>query len=271
MSARHFLSGAAVGAGLVYFFDPDQGTARRARARLRGATPAVRYGARLGDLEGLEAANLAGGGARSNLGRLARIAAGALATYGLARRGRSGALLRTLGLGIAAAVPRRPAQTLGERRRTVDIQKTLHVDAPVDRVYAFWSTYENYPLFMANVREVQDLGGGRSRWLLTGPGRQPLQWDAVLTGREESALLAWRSEPGSILDHAGAIRFAPEAGGTRIDLRFCYHPPAGRASRAVADFFGGDPRARLNDDLARLKSLLETTIRSDSHGQEPRS
>ncbi len=43
----------------------------------------------------------------------------------------------------------------------------VKLDAPVDRVYAFWSTYENYPLFMANVREVQDLGGGRSRWLLT--------------------------------------------------------------------------------------------------------
>jgi uncharacterized membrane protein len=273
MSAKHFLGGAAVGAGLVYFLDPEQGGTRRARARdrLRGASPVVRYGARLGDLEGLEAANLAHAGTRANLGGLARIVAGALAAYGLARRGRQGALLRTLGLGIAAAVPRRPAPTLGERRRTVDIQKTLHVDAPIDRVYAFWAIYDNFPLFMANVREVQDLGGGRSRWVLAGPGRQPLQWDAVLTGREENALLAWRSEPGSILENAGAIRFAPEADGTRIDVRFCYNPPSGRASRAVADFFGGDPRTRLNEDLARLKSLLETTIKSDSQGQAPRS
>ena len=45
--------------------------------------------------------------------------------------------------------------------------------------------------------------------------------------------------------------------------------PQGRAGRAVAEFFGGDPRTRLNQDLGRLKTLLETTVRSDSHGQEP--
>jgi uncharacterized membrane protein len=158
---------------------------------------------------------------------------------------------------------------LGERRRTVDIQKSVHVEAPVDRVYAFWSTYDNLPLFMTNVRQVKDLGEGRSRWVVSGPGGRSLQWNAVVTGREENALLAWRSEAGSILNNAGAIRFSPEASGTRIDVRFCYSPPTGRAGRAVADFFGGDPRTRLNQDLGRLKTLLETTVRSESHGQEP--
>lgn len=272
MSARHFLGGAALGAGLVYFLDPEQGGTRcaRVRDRIGGAPGATRYGARLGDIEGLEAANLARTVWRADAGTLARAAGGALALYGMLRRGRKGALLRTLGMGIAATVPRRlaPPTTLGERRRTVDIQKTLQIDAPLDRVYAFWTAYDNFPLFMTNVREVQDLGEGRSRWIVSGPGHAPIQWDAVVTGREENALLAWRSEPGSILNNAGAIRFSPEGSSTRIDVRFCYSPPTGRAGRAVAEFFGGDPRARLNDDLKRLKSLLETTIRSSTHGQE---
>jgi uncharacterized membrane protein len=259
MSAKHFLGGAALGAGLVYFLDSE------------GSKAATRYGARLGDIEGLEAANVGRGRTPADVGGLARLAGGALAAYGLLRRGRKGAWLRTLGLGIAATAPRRsaPSPALGERRRTVDIQKSLHVEAPVDRVYAFWTAYDNFPLFMTNVRQVRDLGGGRSRWVVSGPGRRALQWDAVVTGREENTLLAWRSEPGSILNNAGAIRFSPEGSGTRLDVRFCYSPPTGRAGRAVAEFFGGDPRSRLNQDLGRLKTLLETTVRSDSHGQEP--
>jgi uncharacterized membrane protein len=259
MSAKHFLGGAALGAGLVYVLD----------SRSPGA--ATRYGARLGDIEGLEAANLGRGRTPADVGGLARAAGTALAVYGLLRRGRKGAWLRTLGLGIAASAPRRsaPSPVLGERRRTIDIQKSLFVEAPADRVFAFWTTYDNFPLFMTNVRQVLDLGGGRSRWVVSGPGRRALQWNAIVTGREENTLLAWRSEPGSILNNAGAIRFSPEGSGTRIDVRFCYSPPTGRAGRAVAEFFGGDPRTRLNQDLERLKTLLESTVRSDSYGQEP--
>src|SRR5205809_1073472 len=86
MRTRGFLSGVAVGAGLVYFLDPEKGDLRRSQARERieqaldemmggepGASPAPdrterlrlrregaitqRYGSRLGDITGLEAAN----------------------------------------------------------------------------------------------------------------------------------------------------------------------------------------------------------------------
>jgi uncharacterized membrane protein len=139
----------------------------------------------------------------------------------------------------------------------VDIQKTLHIAAPLDQVYAFWSSYENFPLFMSNVREVEDLGGGRSRWVVSGPGGAPIEWQAVVTERIPGDLIAWRSEPGSMLENAGVIRFREEDGGTRVDLRFCYHPPAGGAGQAVTELLGADPRAKVNEDLARLKALLE--------------
>ena len=93
MTTRHFLEGAAVGAGLVYFLDPAQGAARRARLGERLAAPPVphHYGARLGDLEGLEAANLGSrSGPRTDIDKFTRMVAGAMATYGLARRGGDG-------------------------------------------------------------------------------------------------------------------------------------------------------------------------------------
>jgi uncharacterized membrane protein len=91
----------------------------------------------------------------------------------------------------------------------------------------------------------------------------------VLTQRDPNRVLAWRSEPGSMLDNAGVIRFSREGTGTRIDFRFCYSPPAGRAGNAMVEFFGVDPRTRVNEDLGRLKTLLESTVRSDIHGEEP--
>ena len=107
------------------------------------------------------------------------------------------------------------------------------------------------------LRRLRDLGGHRSRWVVSGPGGVPVQWTAVLTEREEHRLLAWRSEPGSVLENAGVVRFAREGAGTRVDFRFCYSPPAGELGEAVAELLGDDPRTQMNHDLNRVKTLLE--------------
>ena len=196
--------------------------------------------------------------------------AGALTLYGLTRRGPVGFAARTLGAGMLWSelrAPAAPAAPVGrERRRTVDIQKTLFIEAPPQQVYEFWTDYENFPLFMSNVREVIDLGGGRSHWVVRGPGGVPIEWEAVLTEQVPGEILAWRSRPGSMLENAGAVRFRSEGQGTRVDLRLCYSPPAGGAGQAVVELLGVDPRGKLNEDLGRLKSLLEGASRIDEGG-----
>lgn len=231
MDARAFALGALIGAGFVYFFDRERGPRRHPPGGGRvapGSGVSARYGSRVGDIDGLAAANLRATAARAQEGQGAR----------------------------------------PERRHTVDIQKSMLVAAPIEQVFAFWSTYENLSRFLTGVREVRELGEGRSRWVVGGPHGEALSWTAVLTEYVPHRQLAWRSEPGAVLENAGALRFSPEGTGTRIDFRFCYSPPAGVWGDALVDFFGGDPRARINDDLGRLKRLLETTARSDSHGEE---
>lgn len=296
MGTKTFIGGVAVGAGLVYLLDPEEGELRRERLskRFRPLLDEIRhtleagspqtlssrpqsYGSRIGDLEGLSEATLwsAGGGkGASNPGGTAlKVAGGLLALYGLTRRGTLATMLRTLGTGLLLDSARRgslslPGVPTADRRRAVDIQKTLYIDAPIDQVYAFWSNYENFPLFMSHVRAVEDLGGGRSHWSVSGPGGLPIEWSAVLTQQSPDAVIAWRSEAGSMLENAGIIRFAPSGAGTRVNLRFCYHPPAGGAGEAVAQLLGSDPRAKVNEDLGRMKSLLEATTRSGTHGKE---
>jgi uncharacterized membrane protein len=298
MTTKAFLGGVTVGAGLVYLLDPDRGHRRRERLSERlkplieGASrtlergagsvvpPAAGYGSRMGDLEGLADATLRSRDREnpsvSGSGTLLQLAGGFLAVYGLMRRGNVATMLRTIGTGLLVGTVRRGKLGLTavaplDRRRAVDIQKTLYIDAPVDQVYAFWSNYENFPLFMSHVREVEDLGGGRSRWSVSGPGGVPIEWSAVLTEQVRDQVIAWRSEAGSMLKNAGVIRFIPSGGGTRVNLRFCYHPPAGGAGQAVAELLGSDPRAKLNEDLGRMKALLEATTRSEIHGKESQS
>jgi uncharacterized membrane protein len=296
---KTFLGGVTVGAGLVYFFDPERGSQRReqfarrmaplldeARRRFDLGSPqsepveVARYGSRIGDLQGLGSATLSvsrnpavvNDGATVAL----RLAGAALTFYGLIRHGVLGTLLRTLGTGMVVSAAGRQALTgasmsPADRRRAVDIQKSLYIEAPVNQVYDFWSNYENFPLFMSHVREVEDLGNGRSHWSVTGPGGIPIEWNAALTQQIPNEVIAWRSEAGSMLENAGVIRFIPSGSGTRVDLRLCYHPPAGGAGQAVAELLGSDPRAKLNEDLGRMKALLEGTSRSESHGKESRS
>jgi len=279
------LAGMAIGAGLVYYLDPESGGRRRDRLRSRlqdrlgdeqverlpPDVPIGRYGTRHGDILGLESATLQRQSTPGSIDRVLALAGGALTLYGLARRGLTGLAARTVGAGMLWSEMRQardPAPRAGrERRRTVDIQKTLLIAAPVDRVYEFWTDYENFPLFMSNVREVQDLGGGRSHWVVSGPGGLPIEWDSVLTEQVPGETIAWRSRPGSMLENAGAVRFSAEGEGTRVDLRLCYNPPAGGAGQAVAELLGADPRAKLNEDLGRLKALLEGVNRSDTHGR----
>ena len=296
MGTKVFIGGITVGAGLVYLLDPERGQVRRERLgkRLRPLVDEVRhtleadpsqtvgiraqsYGSRIGDLEGLGEATLGSiqGGARSSDAgdKAMKVAGGLLLLYGLTRRGRLATMLRTVGTGLLLDTARRgrlglPGIPPADRRRAVDIQKTLYIDAPIDQVYAFWSNYENFPLFMSHVREVEDLGGGRSHWSVSGPGGLPIEWSAVLTQQQPEEVIAWRSEAGSMLENAGIIRFSPSGTGTRVNLRFCYHPPAGGAGQAVAELLGSDPRAKLNEDLGRMKSLLEATTRSEAHGKK---
>ena len=274
---------------MIYYLDPRKGAARRHRVtgwmrdllseltddgRTRGLgqwrtsrRPGGHYGARAGDIGGLEAANLESSWGGRRLGQALALAL-AVAAWGLTRRGLLGLGVRAAGVGLVMSrLKESPEPGVAvERRRTVDIQKTLRIEAPVDQVYAFWRDYRNFPLFLSKVRQVEDLGAGRSRWVLDGPVGA-LEWNATITVEAPGALLAWRSEPGAVLENAGAVRFAREGTGTRLDLRFCYNPPT-EAGAAVAELFGADPRAQLNQDLGRLKSLLESDTRSQLYGQE---
>jgi len=140
----------------------------------------------------------------------------------------------------------------------VHFEKTVRILAPIGEVFDFWSHVENFPRFMTHLKEVRDLGNKRSHWVAAGPGGVSIPWDAEITESETNCLLAWRSVPGSLVRTRGRVRFEDDVlCGTRITPRMSYCPPAGVVGHTVACLFVADPKSEIDDDMVRLKSLLE--------------
>lgn len=146
---------------------------------------------------------------------------------------------------------------LGGKRRSIKLQKTFEINAPVEKVYGMFANPENFPKFMAHVREVKKTAEGRFHWTVAGPAGLSASWESEMTENVPNQVVAWRSVPGSLVRNAGVIRFMPSATGTRVGVTLSYNPPGGALGRAVAALFGRDPKHTLEDDMVRLKSLLE--------------
>jgi uncharacterized membrane protein len=206
---------------------------------------------------------------QANWSPTTRLFAGTLgagvAVYGAKRLSGFGAALTGLG---GALVARSLANMefkrlfgFGAGRHAVHTQKIININAPVQRVFDFWANYENFPRFMTNVREVRDLGNHRSRWVVAGPAGVSVEWTAQVTDSAPNEKIAWKTVPGSRIQHAGRVLFAANPdGSTRLDIHITYNPVAGALGHAVAALFGADPKHQMDEDLARMKTMIETGV-----------
>jgi uncharacterized membrane protein len=189
----------------------------------------------------------------------------ATALWGARQLNFLGSAIATLGAAIAArALTNMEFKRLtgvGAGRTAITVHKIINVAAPVENVFAFWSNYENFPRFMSNVRDVTSTSADRSHWVVAGPAGAPIEWDAIVTNYSPNQSLGWKTTPESAIQHTGIVRFEPNAnGGTRVDVRMSYNPVAGALGHGVAALFGADPKSEMDQDLARMKTMLETGI-----------
>ena len=195
----------------------------------------------------------------------------ALTVYGDRKKGMVAKAIGALGFGLfiraITALPTSRLLGMEVTHRAVDIHKKIHIAAPVDQVFAFWTHEENFPRFMKNVRKVKKLKGDRSRWVMVGPGGVAVEWEAVITKRIPNKTLAWTSIPGSIVNHAGRVEFNPDPqGGTDVDITLAYHPLAGLLGYLATFSFGSNPKGQIDDDLMEMKRLIEIGDSLDSAG-----
>jgi uncharacterized membrane protein len=197
-------------------------------------------------------------------GCTARLVAGA----GLVHRGLTGQceLYRVLGVRTAPSTATLPYE-LGIRARA-----SVTIAQPRDKVFEFLRQLENLPRVMRHLISVDTNENGRSHWVAQGPAGYEVAWEAEVINEIPGELVAWKSLPGSDVDHAGSMRFrdAPGGRGTEVRVELQYNPPAGIIGAYVARLFGREPEQEIAADLQRLKQFLETgevaTTESQSRG-----
>ena len=103
------------------------------------------------------------------------------------------------------------------------IEKSIEVRCPVRTVYNQWTQFEEFPRFMAGVKEVKQLDDTHVHWHAEIWGKEK-EWDAEIVEQVPDKRIAWRSTTPDA-PNAGSVRF--EALGpdrTRVNLTMEYDP-----------------------------------------------
>jgi uncharacterized membrane protein len=137
------------------------------------------------------------------------------------------------------------------------VEKTIEVNCPISTVYNQWTQFEDFPRFMAGVKEVRQLDDTHVHWRAEIWGKEK-QWDAEITEQEPDKRISWKSISGA--PNAGTVRFEPLADNrTRVRLVMAYEPEG--AVENMGDAMG-IVSARVESTVQDFKKFIE------SRGQE---
>lgn len=139
-------------------------------------------------------------------------------------------------------------------------QQSIEVNVPAYAAYSQLTQFEEYPRFMQDVDAVRRTDDTHLHWSTDMSGRQ-MEWDSEITEQRADSCIAWRNVSGP--QNAGKVELQPVGQQkVRVTLTMECEPdqmPAGQgrvnAGSAVAQ--------RLEQDLARLKQLLEHRVAED--------
>jgi uncharacterized membrane protein len=132
------------------------------------------------------------------------------------------------------------------------VEKVIEVDCPVRTVYNQWTQFEEFPRFMAGVKEVRQLDDTHVHWHAEVWGKDK-EWDAEITEQEPDNRISWKSISGA--PNAGTVRFEPlGADRTKVRLAMAYEPEG--AVENVGDNLGVFS-ARVQRTIEDFKTFIE--------------
>ena len=140
------------------------------------------------------------------------------------------------------------------------VRSAITIFRTPQEVYTYWRDLEQLPTFMTHLRSVEPRPDGRWHWSANAPVGESVEWDAEIVEDEPGHAIAWRSVEGSDVTNVGKVAFtdAPGGRGAEIRVEIAYAAPGGAVGRLVAKLLGENPQQRVDDDLRRLKQVIET-------------
>jgi uncharacterized membrane protein len=133
------------------------------------------------------------------------------------------------------------------------IEKTIEVGRPVRTVYNQWTQFEEFPRFMAGVKEVRQIDDTHLHWRAEIWGKD-VEWDAEITEQDPDKRISWRSISGA--PNAGTVRFEPlDAERTRVRLVMAYEPTD--AVEKIGDAVGVFS-SRVQNTVEDFKKFIES-------------
>jgi len=137
---------------------------------------------------------------------------------------------------------------------TSKVEKSIEVEAPLQRVYNQWTQFEQFPEFMGGVEEVKQLSDTTLHWIAKIGGVKR-EWDAAIVEQVPDRKVAWAATTGTT--NAGSVYFeslGTHRTGVRLVLEY---DPEGFVEK-VGDRLNIVSRQAQND-LEKFKEFIESS------------
>jgi uncharacterized membrane protein len=133
---------------------------------------------------------------------------------------------------------------------------SIEVNVPLDRAYATWRDFENWPQFIPLLRDVDDTGDRTAVAKVATPiGKVECHVEVYNEHKGES--FQWHTLTGDV-NFLGKVAFeALSESSTRVTVEMEYHAPLGRIGEALARALHEDPCVDLPKELEAFKRVVE--------------
>lgn len=201
---------------------------------------------------------------------------GALAGYGLRRRGTVRGRLATVAGVSMVARGLRGGPATGERLRglattrrrlepgasaeALSVERSVTVDRSAEELEEYWLEPRHLSRILGGYASVHGVADGRVRVTVRGPMGWQRSWQLHLTEHERGERMHWESAEAAAVPSEVTVEFRPAPGdrGTEVHVGVRWDPPGGRVGRGLLQRLGVGTSAQLGAVLSRFQSLAET-------------